>query len=137
MSEFQIREGKRSKGGVNNGPQAAPPLPPKPQGCSMEPVGYQASIIESLNRSEVFWRIRHKPSGMFYIPAKGSIYDKCNLSKTGKAYAKKPTLKHVGGSYYPHEPKREDGRLKVRKVKSSSPEDWEIVRYKVIEEGIE
>jgi hypothetical protein len=62
------------------------------------------------------YRILHVPTGMYFCPSRevrvklsdGSIYQqngcyvKSNLSKTGKAYIKKPSLKYVGSNYYTH-----------------------------------
>jgi len=42
------------------------------------------------------YRMRHIPSGLYYKP---SIHgSKCNLSKNGKAYIRKPNLKQMGGA---------------------------------------
>lgn len=42
-----------------------------------------------------FYKIKHKPTGLFYKPGA------TNLTKTGKTYAKKPTLKLIiwGGNF--------------------------------------
>lgn len=62
------------------------------------------------------YRIKHVPSGMYFCPSRdvkvkladgnayqqAGCYVKSNLSKTGKAYIKKPTLKYVGSNYYSH-----------------------------------
>lgn len=62
------------------------------------------------------YRIRHVPSGLYFCPSReikirlpdgspyqqAGFYIKSNLSKTGKAYVKKPTLKYVGSNYYTH-----------------------------------
>lgn len=62
------------------------------------------------------YRILHVPSGMYFCPSRevrvkladGSVYQqvgvyvKSNLSKTGKAYVKKPSMSYVGRSYYTH-----------------------------------
>ena len=62
------------------------------------------------------YRILHVPSGMFFCPSReirvklpdgngyqqAGWYVKSNLSKTGKAYVKKPSLKYVGRNYYTH-----------------------------------
>lgn len=36
-----------------------------------------------------FYKIRHKPSGLFYKPSKGGL----NVSRLGKVYNQKPSLK--------------------------------------------
>jgi len=62
------------------------------------------------------YRILHVPTGMYFCPSRevrvklpdGNVYQqagcyvKSNLSKTGKAYIKKPSLKYVGRNYYTH-----------------------------------
>lgn len=64
-----------------------------------------------------FYRIKHLPTGMYFCPSrevkiklvddypyyeKSGRYIKSNLSTTGKAYVKKPTLKQIGSHYYTH-----------------------------------
>jgi hypothetical protein len=54
------------------------------------------------------YRIKHIPTGLFYCPyrmVKANFSDyqtKTNLSKVGKIYPKKPTLKFIGEGYYSH-----------------------------------
>ncbi len=63
------------------------------------------------------YRIKHIPTGMYFCPSrevkvkltddspyheKSGRYIKSNLSKTGKSYLKKPTIKQIGGHYYTH-----------------------------------
>ena len=62
------------------------------------------------------YRMRHVPTGLYFCPSRevkvrlsdGSIYQqngvyiKSNLSKTGKTYIKRPSLKNVGTHYYTH-----------------------------------
>lgn len=59
------------------------------------------------------YRIQHIPTGLFYCPSRQLKvkladddrvyrYLKSNLSKTGKTYLKKPTVKHLGRTYYTH-----------------------------------
>ena len=47
------------------------------------------------------WRIKHKPTGLFYCPVKHTTIkgDPCktNLSKNGKAYFTKPNPEHILG----------------------------------------
>lgn len=88
----------------------------------------------------IAYRILHKPTGLFYCPSreiKVSIDDehgnpierrvKSNLSKTGKAYARKPSLKHIGSTIYTHLVTRTD-QLNNRKycVVPVIDEQWEI-----------
>lgn len=62
------------------------------------------------------WRMRHLPTGLFYIPSRrirnpkhisGQGYIEgnhymyfSNLSKTGKIYPRKPSLAHLLGTFY-------------------------------------
>lgn len=88
-----------------------------------------------------FWKIRHKPSGLFFKPSKHRA--KHNLSKDGKTYSKKPTLKNVGSGYvHPDDYKawkagtlKSNGRYEPTRPYIAS--EWEIVRYRVVEDGIE
>jgi hypothetical protein len=63
----------------------------------------------------IAYRILHKPTGLFYCPSRDikvkltdhrgqtvERYVKSNLSKTGKAYVKRPTTKQIGSSIYTH-----------------------------------
>lgn len=45
-----------------------------------------------------FWKIKHKETGLFYQPARG--YKKNSLSKRGKVYHLKPSLKHISHGYH-------------------------------------
>lgn len=42
-----------------------------------------------------FWKIRHKPTGLFYKPSK--FGSRSNLSPVGKVYARRPAPGHIGG----------------------------------------
>ena len=63
------------------------------------------------------YRILHKPTGLYFCPSRNvkvKLLDgvpwqgqygmniKSNLSKTGKAYIKRPSLTYIGGGYYTH-----------------------------------
>jgi len=62
------------------------------------------------------YRIKHLPTGMYFCPSRevkikltdgspyhqGGFYVKSNLSKTGKTYLKRPSIKNVGSCYYSH-----------------------------------
>lgn len=63
------------------------------------------------------YRILHKPTGMYFCPSReiqvklsdipsyyggDGLYVKSNLSKTGKTYLKRPSIKQIGKSYYTH-----------------------------------
>lgn len=45
-----------------------------------------------------FWKIQHKETGLFYQPVRG--YKKNSLSKRGKVYNSKPSLKHLSHGYH-------------------------------------
>lgn len=56
------------------------------------------------------WKILHKPTGLYYNPTRHkklklsngrSRYFKTNLTKNGKTYSQKPSLKHLCGIYWP------------------------------------
>lgn len=85
------------------------------------------------------YRIQHVPTGLFYCPSReikvvleddisNYRYIKSNLSKTGKTYLKKPTVKYLGDLYYTHliTSAKELGRYNTatRPVLES---EWEIV----------
>ena len=62
------------------------------------------------------YRMRHVPTGLYFCPSRevkvklsdGSIYQqngvyiKSNLSKTGKTYLKRPSIKQIGSHFYTH-----------------------------------
>ena len=61
------------------------------------------------------YRLKHLPTGLYYIPSRdvkitGKWADgsewwefvKSNLSKTGKCYVRKPSLKQIGSGIYNH-----------------------------------
>lgn len=61
------------------------------------------------------YRLKHLPTGLYFIPSRsvryaGPVpasgpcpwYVKSNLSRTGKLYARQPSLKKLGGSYCDH-----------------------------------
>jgi hypothetical protein len=63
------------------------------------------------------YRIKHLPSGMYFCHSRNvrvklsddsSVYElipryiKSNLSKDGKAYTRRPSLKQIGTHYYTH-----------------------------------
>jgi hypothetical protein len=102
-------------------------------------------------------RIRHIPTGLFYRPStevkiKGvrvsdgqrlSVYTKTNLSKSGKVYNRRPTLKHISGSIYNHvvtqqffveylrtERPSSYNQFSMRNKAHPSPEsDWQIEKF--------
>ena len=62
------------------------------------------------------YKILHKPTGLYFCPSREvkatwtrpedgitfSNYVKSNLSKTGKVYTKRPTLKYIGEGIWTH-----------------------------------
>jgi hypothetical protein len=73
---------------------------------------------------EAFYKIRHRPTGMFYKPT--TYNNPSNLSKRGKVYHKRPTLKHLGDKYkYPGEAGCDWGWRRVIE------DEWEIVQFDV------
>lgn len=61
------------------------------------------------------YRLKHLPTGLYFIPSRsvryaGPVpasghapwYVKSNLSRTGKLYARQPSLARLGGSYCDH-----------------------------------
>ena len=58
------------------------------------------------------YRIKHLPTGLYYIPSRRvaatspdsrrTSYVKSNLSRMGKAYARRPSLNQIGNTYYSH-----------------------------------
>lgn len=86
-----------------------------------------------------FYKIKHKPTGLFFKPSRyGS---KSNLSKKGKVYNRRPTLRYLGEVYYhPYDGPRPDwsdqSRLATARRQGYEPRpvvenEWEIVEYVV------
>ena len=88
----------------------------------------------------VVYKLRHKPTGLFYQPVKGRwSRDKSNLSKRGKIYETKqyPKDLHTGGVTI-SESLQKQFNLVVRHTSygnylSTLESDWEIVKYNLIE----
>ncbi len=84
--------------------------------------------------STIFYKIRHKKTGMFYQPHKhGNI----QLSKTGKIYSHKPSPKVyqgqsvvMGYGFVGHTRRLTAGK---EISKEFTLEDWEVVAYQVEE----
>lgn len=94
------------------------------------------------------YRLKHIPTGLYFRPSTEVIvklpngswgYVKTNLSKTGKIYAKQPTIKWVGSVYYNHVYNRERmvayGASSVWKhrneVFATIPSEWEVEEVKL------
>lgn len=74
-----------------------------------------------------FYKLRHKPTGLFYKPSKHG--SKSNLSKTGKVYQGiKPSLSYVKDGYrivIKGENRYQDKVIHER----YKAEEWEIVEF--------
>ena len=94
----------------------------------------------SFKINDKFFRLRHKPTGLFYIPCR-KLWEKNNLSAKGKIYTKVPniflTLKdifistQVKVNYLP-------GAIRTFQNRASyqipfSATDWELVTYEIKE----
>lgn len=86
------------------------------------------------NKNFKFYRIKHKPTGLFFVPSrsvKSQLGDsrrnvKSNLSKKGKIYHHKPQLTLAIGSHIPIFGKYLTESNNTFRTKES---DWEIVGY--------
>lgn len=73
-----------------------------------------------------FYKMMHIPSGMFFKPSKHN--SKANLSKKGKVYQMKPTLKWIGGNYrFPIK----EGRCRGYELRRVIQSEWQIIKYEV------
>lgn len=80
------------------------------------------------------YKLRHKPTGLFYAPTKG--LPKSNLFKDGKIYKKKPSAGYMYSGLYIGEWKdsTDESRFLIPyKIMDLVKEDWEIVEYTVVE----
>jgi hypothetical protein len=74
-----------------------------------------------------FYKIRHKPTGLFYQPTRNGT----NLSKRGKVYHLKPTLEHI--KHCIRGTKRIASRFSDCERIPFIYADWEIVHFAVVE----
>jgi hypothetical protein len=73
-------------------------------------VGMVSMMQHLITRDFSVYRIKHVPTGLYFIPSRKVkvtqgvdwTYVKSNLSKSGKVYAKKPSLKFLDDLYYSH-----------------------------------
>jgi len=94
--------------------------------------------------SVVFYKIRHKASGLFYKPSKDT-HD-INLSKLGKIYARQPNKKHMGsirlgfgvvGATWGMADREHRLRIKDSSIMVEfNPDDWELLKFYTISETI-
>jgi hypothetical protein len=79
--------------------------------------------------SDIFYKIRHKSTGLFFKP---STSGKCNLSKNGKAYGRKPSLSYLWGKIYTGERDSTKGYYERNITMDVIPSDWEICVYETV-----
>lgn len=79
----------------------------------------------------IMYKIRHKPTGLFFKPAKYPY--KSNLSKNGKVYHTKPSLRYLGERYYHPIEKKSRWDTKNYEQRRVILENWEIIELKVEE----
>lgn len=86
------------------------------------------------------YKIKHVPTGLYFCPSRKlkvllttltnhreiTLMVKSNLSKTGKVYAKKPSIKLIGSKIYTHYVSSENELRNGCKVITVSPTDWII-----------
>ena len=74
------------------------------------------------------WRLKHIPTGLYFKPSKHR--SKSNLSKKGKVYTSKPTIKWCGRVYHHPDdmPRHSIGHCPTRKVIES---EWEAEKVEV------
>lgn len=87
------------------------------------------------------YKLRHIPTGLYFIPSRqvsvrlkdknGEVHHhwvKSNLSKKGKVYAQRPTLKWLGNIFYNHigEWESEFSGLPFAKKNVVKHEEWDI-----------
>ena len=79
------------------------------------------------------YRIKHKPTGLYYCPARSikctmsEFFVKSNLSAKGKVYLGKPSLKHIGNCIYTHIfEHKNDGKHYGSKYIDCTIDDFEI-----------
>jgi len=86
----------------------------------------------------IVYKVRHKPTGLFYQPVKGRwTGSKSNLSKRGKLYETKqyPKRLHTGGIQVSDNLAKEF-KITLENTRwgnylRTKEEDWEVVEYKL------
>jgi len=76
--------------------------------------------------NEIVFKIRHKKTKKFF---KSALINRCHLSKNGRIYTKKPNRQQLDDYLY-----CEVGDLSNSIM--STPDDWELVEYSLIERRI-
>lgn len=89
---------------------------------------------------QTVYKLRHKPTGLFYQPVKGRWNgSKSNLSKRGKLYETKqyPKDLHTGGVHVSDNLAKEFSLVLERNswgnYLRTSKSDWEVVNYNLTE----
>lgn len=76
------------------------------------------------------YKIKHIPTGLFFKP---SVYrNKSNLSKNGKIYTSKPSLKWLDCGYHHPIPKK-DWKNDDYEYRKFIEKDWEIIELNLNE----
>ena len=73
------------------------------------------------------YRIKHKPTGLFYCPVRGFGSRKTNLSKNGKVYTKKPTFAHMTHGFNFSDKQKKEFKLRQkynRNYNLFNQDDW-------------
>jgi len=73
------------------------------------------------------YRIKHKPTGLFYCPVRGFGENKTNLSKNGKVYTKRPTFSHMSHGFIFSNKQMKEFKLRQRYNNNFNffdPKDW-------------
>ena len=84
---------------------------------------------------EYVYRLRHKPSGLFFRALSfNSHQPKNNLSAKGRVYTIRPNLKRLGIGKYIYAYTGDSKHFPRTEKISVVPEDWEVVRYRLFEE---
>lgn len=71
------------------------------------------------------YKIKHKPTGLFYKPSK--FRSEVNLSKIGKSYSRRPSLKHICQVRV-----KVEGTFNTFVELEWKEEDFEIIEFEVV-----
>jgi hypothetical protein len=76
------------------------------------------------------YKIKHKPTGMYYSPVKNPGKYKTHLTSKGKLYYQAPSLIHIAHRItFSNEKKINGEMVRVSEVIPFKREDWEIETY--------
>lgn len=80
---------------------------------------------------DAVYKIRHKPTGLFFRPSKTGC---THLTTRGKIYDKKPTRCLLPPVYkHPIPIQKRDNEMVYYEWRKTIPDEWEIVEYKIVE----